>query len=159
MIRLALYSHDTKLQPLLASALKPEYTVAVESSQENIKRMVADHEADVLILDFDSNYSSLEEQLAFYDEVGDCHIPIVVMSDDVTRSTAIELMQRGAYDYIRKPPSLIELKIVVRRAHEHTVLRGEIKRIREDMRSASGCDQLAISWSAPAAARKWSMMI
>jgi DNA-binding NtrC family response regulator len=142
MIRLLVYSEDAKLQPLLASALRPDYTVTVESNPDRIKEIVAQDAADVLILDFDSRYASTEEQLSFYDGLGDCRVPVVVMTDDVRRSTAIGLLQRGAYDHIRKLPSLIELKVVVRRAYEHAQLKKELAQIREAMRAASGCDQL-----------------
>ncbi|MEI4902523.1 hypothetical protein Q8G48_28710, partial [Klebsiella pneumoniae] len=72
MIRLLVYSEDAKLQPLLTPALGPEYSVTVESSPDRIGEIVADDSADVLILDFDSRYSSIEGQLAFYDGLGDC---------------------------------------------------------------------------------------
>src|SRR5690349_17669480 len=142
MIRLLVYSEDTKLQPLLTSALRPDYSVTVESDPDRVRDMIADEASDVLILDFDSRYASLEEQLAFYDTLGDCRLPVVVMTDDVRRSTAIGLLQRGAYDHIRKLPSLLELKVVVRRAYEHAQLKKELAQMRETMRASSGCDQL-----------------
>ena len=142
MIRLAMYSEDPKLSPLLSSALRSEYSVTVEPDTDRIKQIVADGRADVLILDFDSSFSSLEHQLNLYDELGDCPIPVIVMTDDVRRSTAIELLQRGAYDYIRKLPSLVELKIVVRRAYERAQLKKELEEMRERFRAASSCDQL-----------------
>jgi len=37
------------------------------------------------------------------------------MTDDDSKATAMELVERGVYNYIRKPPVLPELKIVVRR--------------------------------------------
>ena len=36
------------------------------------------------------------------------------------------MVQRGVCDYFRKPPALPELKIIVRRAHEHASLRREL---------------------------------
>jgi DNA-binding NtrC family response regulator len=142
MIRLVLYSPDPKLQPLLASALKPEYSVQWESSRERLKQVAACDEADVLVLDLDSNHSSLEEQLSFYDGLRDSHLPIVVMTDDLRRSTATEFLQRGAYDCVRKPPSLIELKVVVRRAYEHALMKRELEDMRRVAETANRCDQL-----------------
>lgn len=142
MICLLMYSEDPKLRPLLTSALRSDYNVIVESDPEEVKHLVNSGRADVLILDFDSNFGSLDRQLQFYDELGDCPVPVVVMTDDVRRSTALELLQRGAYDYIRKLPSLVELKIVVRRAYEHAQLKKELDQVRDTMRTASSCDQL-----------------
>jgi len=141
MIRLVLYSPDPKLQPLLAAALKPDYSV-IDVRRESLKAIADRAEADVLVLDFDSNYSSLQDQLALYDEIGDSRVPIVVMSDDLRRSTATEFLQRGAYDCVRKPPSLIELKVVIRRAYEHALIKKELESMRQTVRSMRECDQL-----------------
>ena len=51
MIRLALYSQDPKLLPLLRSALAPRYNVKLETSREQIKHISARGEVEVLILD------------------------------------------------------------------------------------------------------------
>ncbi len=142
MIRLVLFSGDTKLQRLLASALGSEYSVLVESNRAKLQKLAADEQVDVFILDLDSNYSSLQEQLSFFQDIRDSRIPVVVMTDDNRRSTVIDLLQRGAYDCLRKPPSLPELKIVVRRAHEHAILKKELERTKAKLREASRCDGL-----------------
>jgi DNA-binding NtrC family response regulator len=103
MIRLVLYSPDAKLQSLLASALKSEYEVVLESRKERLKDTVRESGADILVLDFDSNYSSLEQQLEFFNQLGEWRIPTVVMTDDLRRSTATEFMQRGAHDCYYDP--------------------------------------------------------
>jgi len=142
MICVVLYSPDSKLQPLLASALKSEYKVVLESRKERLKDAVRDSGADILVLDFDSNYSGLEQQLEFYGELGDCHIPTVVMTDDLRRSTATLFMQLGAHDCIRKPPSLVEFRVIVNRAHEHALMKKELEAMRLTMSLTHGCDQL-----------------
>jgi len=142
MIRLVLFSGDPKLQRLLAPALGQDYSVLVESDPVKLKQIVLDEQADVLILDLDSNYSSIDEQLAFFDEIRDARIPVVAMTDDIRRSTAIELLQRGVYDSFYKPPSLPELKIVVRRAYENSILKKELEKTKEKLRATSTCDAL-----------------
>ena len=141
-VRLVLHSPDPRLQPLLVSALRPEFSVQLETDRERIKSMVRQREAEVLVVDFDSNYSALEDQLAFYTEIGDTGVPIVVMTDDLRRSTAIEFLQRGAYDCIRKPPSIPEFRVVVRRAHEHGLLKRQLASTRLAVEAAQRCDQL-----------------
>src|ERR1019366_3496361 len=89
-----------------------EYDVALESRKERLKESVKESGADILVLDFDSNYSSLEQQLEFYSQLGESQIPNVVMTDDLRRSTAMEFMRRGVDDCIRKPPSLVEFKVI-----------------------------------------------
>jgi DNA-binding NtrC family response regulator len=41
----------------------------------------------------------------FFDEIRDFGVPVVVMTDDDGRATAMDLVQRGVYNYIRKPPA------------------------------------------------------
>lgn len=145
VIRIVLYSKDAKLEPLLASALRSQCRVEWESDWTALETRMAQDEADILVLDFDSNEGSLSEHLAFYDELRECRIPVVVMTDDLRRSTAMEYLQRGAYDCVRKPPSLVELSVVLRRAYEHKTMKDELANIREAMRAErqrSGCGQL-----------------
>ncbi len=141
MIRLLLYS-DSKLQDVLAVTLGPGYSVLVESSKDRVKKLLAGDLVDVLIVDLDSTHSALTEQLAFLAEIKGTSVPIVVMTDDDRRSTAMELVGRGVYDYFRKPPSIVDLRFVVGRAHEHAKLKRELERAKDKLRKVSTCDQL-----------------
>jgi DNA-binding NtrC family response regulator len=148
MIRLLFHSEDSKLQHLLSPTLGPEFQVRVEPSRRGLKQKLADGECDVLILDFDSTHCSIAEQLEVVDEHKHSQIPIVVMTDDDRRSTALEMVHRGVYDYFRKPPSIPELKIIVRRAHEHAVLKRELQLAQQllhapkQVQAPPACDQL-----------------
>ncbi len=141
MIRLLLYS-DSKLQAVLAVTLGPGYSVLVESCKDKVKKLLAGDLVDVLIVDLDSTHSALTEQLAFLAEIKGTSVPIVVMTDDDRRSTAMELVGRGVYDYFRKPPSIVDLKFVVGRAHEHAKLKRELEQAKDKLRRVSTCDQL-----------------
>jgi DNA-binding NtrC family response regulator len=120
----------------------------VESDRALMNRLACSGQADILILDFDSCYStSTDENLALFDELEPSGIPIVVMSDDNTRSTALQLMQRSSCDYIRKPPSVVELRVILRRAYEHASLKQELKESRETHQQPPPCDKLIGSGS------------
>ncbi len=141
MIRLLLYS-DSNLQGVLAVMLGPEYSVLVESSKDKVKQLIAGEQIDVLIVDLDSSYAALAEQLKFLAEIKGSRVPILVMTDDDRRSTAMELVGHGVYDYFRKPPSIKDLKFVVGRAHEHAKLKRELEKAKDKLRETSRCDQL-----------------
>lgn len=151
MIRVLCYSEDRKLQPVLGPALGPDYNLAVESDKSRVKRLAADGQPDVLILDLDSNYGTVEDGLELFDSISGSGIPVVVMTDDTRRSTAMDLIQRGAYDYFRKPPSLMELRVVLGRAYERVSLKGELEKVRQKLQEVSGCGRLVGS-SAPSQA-------
>src|SRR3954471_2172211 len=110
MIRLLLYSQDVNLHHLLAPTLGSEFSVLLERRMEKVRELVSHKQCDVLILDIDSN-SLVVQQLGLFDELRDLGVPVVVMTDDDARATALDLVQRGFSNYVRKPPSLPELKI------------------------------------------------
>jgi len=141
MIRLLLYS-DSSLQNVLAATLGPDYSIVVESNKSKVKQILTAEEVDVVIVDLDTSCSSLPEQLSFLAEIKPLSVPIVVMTDDDRRSTALQLVGHGVYDYFRKPPSLLELKFVVGRAHEHAKLKQELEKVKHKLREGNRCDQL-----------------
>jgi DNA-binding NtrC family response regulator len=141
MIRLLLYSQDINLDFLLAPTLGSEFSVFLERRMDRIREIISRGQCDVLILDLDSGAYPIQQQLGFFDEIRDFGVPVVVMTDDDNRATAMELVQRGVYNYIRKPPALPELKIVIRRAHEYAALKRELESVRQHL-APSGCDQL-----------------
>src|SRR5277367_6033336 len=131
MIRLLLYSQDGSLQSLLAPTLGSEFSLILDRRMDRIREIISRGQCDVLILDLDSNSYPIQQQLGFFDEIRDLGVPVVVMTDDDSRTTAMDLVQRGVYNYIRKPPVLPELKIVIRRAYEYAVLKRELESVRQ----------------------------
>jgi len=143
MVRVAIHSPDLQLKRLLASALKSDYSVLSDFDEDGLRELLRNpSKLDVLVLDFDSNRLTLDAQLALFDEIGNAPVPIIVMADDLRRSTAIEFLRRGAFDCIRKPPSLIEFKVIIGRAHEHELIKAELERARQALSSQCACDQL-----------------
>jgi DNA-binding NtrC family response regulator len=142
MVRLAFYSQDLKLRVLLAPALGPDFQLTVEPDGAKVKEMMSQGHCDVVILDLDSNDGSLESQIGFFEEIAESLIPVIVMADDGGRAEAVELVQRGAFGYCRKPPALRELKALVRRAFEQSALKRELDATRQLAKSLPSCDRL-----------------
>jgi DNA-binding NtrC family response regulator len=126
MIRVALFSRDPRLQPLLAPALGRDFHVISSSNGDQIKEILSQGSIDVLLLDLDANYCRIEERVQFFDEISQSGVAVIVMTDDEGRPTATELVQRGAHSYCRKPPALRELKAAISKAHEHTVMKRQL---------------------------------
>jgi DNA-binding NtrC family response regulator len=142
MIRLACYTEDSKLHPLLSSALGSNYSLIAESSRLRLRKLITEDQVDVLILDLDSESRPAEDSIALFNELAGPRVPVVVMADDSRRSVALDLLQRGAYDHFRKPPSLVELRVVVGRAYERVVLKRELEKTQATLRASAGCDGL-----------------
>jgi DNA-binding NtrC family response regulator len=141
VIRLLLYSQDADLQTLLAATLGKDFSLVLERRMGAIREVISQAQCDVLVLDLDSSSSAMQQQLGFFDEIRDSGVPVVVMTDEDSKAIALDLVQRGVYNYIRKPPVLPELKMVVRRAYEFAVLKRELEHARQPLMPA-GCDQL-----------------
>jgi DNA-binding NtrC family response regulator len=127
MIRVALCSTDLKLQPLLAPALGRDFQVLSEPDYGRLTKILRDGQVDVLLLDLDSEFSNVDRQVKFFEEIGAAGTATVILTDDASRPTAIDLVTRGAHSYCRKPPALRELKAMIRRACEHTAMKRELE--------------------------------
>jgi DNA-binding NtrC family response regulator len=141
-VRILLFTPDPEVQRLLAAALRPDFSVALESSRTQLFQNIASCSPDVVLLDYDSNHARKEDLLELCGEISDASLPVVVMTDDMRRSTAIEFWQRGAFDCIRKPPVLGEIKVVVRRAYEHAMMASEMQRLRDQVNVSQGFGRL-----------------
>lgn len=123
LIHLVFCSADSKLSPVLAPAMGEDFKVTIEARRERVKDLVSHGECEVVILDLDPAYLSMEDQIDLYEEIAEYPIAILVMAGDDVRSTAMDLVQRSAFGYLRKPPALPELKAMVRRAQESVELK------------------------------------
>lgn len=142
MVRIGLYSEDRKLLPVLSSALGHEFQVEWERSEDAATRKLTAGEWDVVILDLDSNLTSPKERIAACKRMVASPVSSIVMSDDGLRGTAEELVRLGAYSYCRKPPSVRELRALMRRVHERSLLRRESDAARPVVEEPLSCDQM-----------------
>jgi DNA-binding NtrC family response regulator len=103
MIRLLLYSNNPELQLLLAPTIGEEFSLFHERRMDRIRQIISQGQCDVVILDLDSGSYPIQQQLGYFDEIRELGVPVVLMTDDDSRATAMDLVQRGVYNYIRTP--------------------------------------------------------
>lgn len=143
MVRIGLYSEDRKLLPILSSALGREFLVQLEQSEDEAARKLSLGEWDVVILDLDSNQSSLKERIASCKRIVASQVSSVVMADDSLRGAAEELVRLGAYSHCRKPPSVRELRSIMRRVNERILLKRESNVAEpKPVEEIDSCDQM-----------------
>jgi DNA-binding NtrC family response regulator len=148
-IRIGLYSEDRTLQPILSFALGTDFEVLLESDREEMDHLVAAGDCDVIILDLNSSQGTLRDRMEFSRHVIASGIPAVVLADDALRLTALELVRDGAYGHCRRPPSIRDLKTMLRRAHETSVLKRQLQEAQDRLElEGMGCDRM-IGSSAP----------
>jgi DNA-binding NtrC family response regulator len=142
MVRIGLFSEDAKLRQVLSSALGKEFQVFLESTEDGINHILAAGGYDVMILDLDSNHTSLQQRIASCRRLVASRVSSVVMADDVLRATAAELVRLGAHSYCRKPPSVRDLKAMLHRAHEKVTLQQKLHNAQQQLEETSTCDQM-----------------
>ena len=69
-------------------------------------------------------------------------LPSVVLADDGLRATALDLVRRGAHSYCRKPPSVVELKALLSRAYESSLLKLKVDAMQQHLEAVNHCDQM-----------------
>ena len=142
MIRIALFSEDRKLQQLLSSALGKEFQIVLEPDEEGIHLLFSAGACDVVVLDLDTNHSLLQLRIACSERIVASNISPVVLADDGLRSAALELIRQGAHSYCRKPPSIVELKAMLRRAYESRSLKRKLEAVQQQLEAVSSCDRM-----------------
>ncbi len=108
------------------------YEVAVaESAEEGIREMTERGFSAVLC---DIKMPGLDG-MAFLDWVKEHHpgTPVVMITAFATIENAVEAMQRGASDYVTKPFTADQIRIVTRRAIERVELETEVVRLRGEV--------------------------
>ena len=123
VIRVVLFSQDRTLRPLLSSALGREFEFFIESSESGIKRSVAEQDCQIVVLDLNSNHDALRERIECARRLIASKVALLVLADDGLRATANELVRQGAFGYCRRPPSVRDLRIMLRRAYEETAIK------------------------------------
>lgn len=142
MIRIVLYSENRTLQLLLSSALGKEFQISLESTEDGINRMLSAGTSDIVVLDLDSNRDSQKKISAYSRNIASSQVPWVIMADDGLRQSAVELVRQGAYSYCRKPPSIRDLKAVLGRAYESSLLKQKLQVVQQQLQEAPCCDQM-----------------
>lgn len=137
MIRVGLFSQDFALQPLLSSGLGNEFQFYLDSTEVGIRSLIDDEGCTVVILDLNSHEGPLKERIESARRLIASQVTVLVLADDALRVTANELVRGGAYSYCRRPPSLRDMRILLRRAHESALRKQEFGQAQERLDEAA----------------------
>lgn len=142
-IRIGLFSEDRTLQPILSSALGRDFQIFLQTTESGVNQLLSAGDCDVMILDLNSNHpDSLSERIECSRRIIATKVASVVMADDAVRTTAVDLVRQGAYGYCRRPPSIRDLKTMLRRAHENSTLKRQLQAQQQRLEDNTTCDQM-----------------
>jgi DNA-binding NtrC family response regulator len=141
MVKIALFSEDRTLHPLLSSALGTEFQLMLEPECEGVRALTEAGSCDVMILDLYAQ-RGIEERLECSRRLIASDVPAIVMAEDALRSTAFELVRAGAFGYCRRPPSVRDLKTLLTRAYETSSLKQQLHTAQQRLEEPCNCDRL-----------------
>ena len=142
MIRIGLFSEDSALQSLLASALGKDFRVQSAPTEEQVRRLVDTAECDVLLIDLCFYPSRMKERMERARRIVDLDAPVVVMADNDLRASALELVRQGAFGHCHRSPATRELKSLIEHASESFPLNRQAETLPQHTEVASTCDRL-----------------
>ena len=137
-------------------ALEDNYRVLQAQSRVEALAILEKEPLDVVLCDLrmPPNKDDITEGLAILEAVRKLNplLPVIVITGDEDRETALKVVQRGAYDLFHKPFNVDEVGIIVRRAAQHYLLEKDNLDLRNELRR-SGDWQKGIVGSSPTLAR------
>src|SRR6476660_5704249 len=113
------------------------FNTSVAESAENAYRQLDAQSIDVVLLDLKlPGVGGLEALHQIKERRPDAIV--VVVTGYGTVQSAVQAMKNGAYDYVTKPFSLDELKLLLDRVASHLKLKSENRILREKIKSKQG---------------------
>lgn len=113
------------------------FNAQVADSAEHAYRMLDSHGVDVVLLDLKlPGAGGLEALHKIKSQRPDA--VIIVVTGYGTVQSAVQAMKDGAYDYVTKPFSLDELRLLLDRVSNHLKLKTENRMLREKIKSKQG---------------------
>ena len=114
---LLIVEDEERMRRLFELVLKPAgYQLLMARSGDEAIRLLHDHDSlDMVITDLQlGSVSGMDVLEAARQQLPD--VPVLIVTGYGTVKSAVEAMQKAAYDYISKPVDNEELKIVIARA-------------------------------------------
>ncbi len=137
-------------------ALEENYRVLQASSRAEALALVEKEPIDVVLSDLrmPPSEQDISEGLGILEFVRKFNpvLPVIIITGDEDRETALQVVHRGAYDLFYKPFKVDEVEIIVRRAAQHFRMENENLKLRDELRSSAGWQE-GIVGSSPALRR------
>ena len=109
----------------------------VAESAEHAYRLLESHVIDVVLLDLKMPGTGGIEALRRIKQRRP-EAEVIVVTGCATVQSAVQAMKNGAYDYVTKPFSMDEMRILLERVAEHLKLKSENRLLRERIKSRQG---------------------
>jgi two-component system, NtrC family, response regulator AtoC len=141
-VKVFVIDDEREMTDLVQLGLKKRgFTVVTFGNGADALAALSEHDVDVVVTDLHmKGMTGLEVCQQIVADRPD--IPVIVLTAFGSFETAVGAIRAGAYDFVTKPVEIEALAIAIRRAGEHRQLRGEVKRLREVVKTALGRGEL-----------------
>jgi len=133
-INVCFVSQDSGLAGPIARALGAGFSTRVMTDFQPSRLGDLRDWCDVVLLDLRDASTGGDQEKAFrlMDAINQfqSHPPMVVLCDADGRVLPAGVMERGAYDSVENPPKIVELRLVLQRAHKFYAAEKEVERLR-----------------------------
>jgi DNA-binding NtrC family response regulator len=145
-IRVFFLSQDLGFADPLSRALGDEFSTRASSEAGTNGTGDLRDWCDVVLLDMRlvSTKGNHESAFRAMEEISKApsHPPTVVLCDEGDRHVILDAIERGAYDTVTNPPNMMELRLVLLRAHRSHVAEEELERLRASSRGSGRLHEL-----------------
>jgi DNA-binding NtrC family response regulator len=133
--RLLIVDDETNMRWVLKEALgEAGYNVSTAGSGQEALVEMSESPADLVILDLKmKGMDGLATLQRLHERWPD--VVVLILTAHGTVTTAVEAMQLGAADYLRKPFDVEEIRFKIHRALERQAMQGELQRLKDAARS------------------------
>ncbi|RJP64471.1 MAG: sigma-54-dependent Fis family transcriptional regulator, partial [Candidatus Abyssobacteria bacterium SURF_17] len=141
MKKILVVDDEKNIGKAFVQLLKRDYEVEVNLSGEDALKRLDGYRPDIVFLDINMPGMDGIETLRELVKKPD-HSPVVMMTAYGTIETAVEAMKLGAADYIQKPFSNDEVKLLIRKILELNCLKREVAYYRASSQTEFSFDQI-----------------
>lgn len=126
---------DPHQRQQIAAPLRADFEVLEAADYEGAYSALREQEPDLLLLDITLPSGGVRECVALLRELqqSDLDTVVIVLSDDHRKSSALRVMDAGAYDYFVKPVDPDVLRTIIDRAVEKLRIERENRILREEI--------------------------
>ena len=134
--KVVIVAENATLRREIATALRAEFEVFEAADSQAAIPLLEENLPELLLWNLESRAASLRECMGLLDALreSDLDTLVVILSRDAKKSSALRLMEAGAYDYFVQPVDLDVLRPILERAVEKLRTERENRILREQLR-------------------------